>query len=86
MVGLVLFRFLGIKRVDLGLHQHGSKHEVLEHLYSLRRSGFVVVTEGFVEIDLGVFPILCSLSASDVDRLTTVAYLRSCAFYRRIHV
>lgn len=50
-------RFLGIKRVDLGLHEHVGEHEVFEAGNALRRTGFVVTLEGFEKVRLRLSPL-----------------------------
>jgi len=56
---------LGIKRIDIAPHEHVRKHEVLEDLNSLRRSGLVELLEGFEEVGGGLGPVLCWLSGSE---------------------
>lgn len=48
--GRLRFRFLTVEGVDVARHQHVGKNEILQDLYPLRGSGFVIVSESFEEI------------------------------------
>lgn len=48
--GLVRFRFLTVKRIDFTARQHVCQDQVFEYLNPLRRTGLVIVPEGFEEI------------------------------------
>lgn len=49
--------FLTVKWIDLTSGQHVGKHEILEDLYPLLRSSFVVVTERLEEVLAGFVPL-----------------------------
>ncbi len=48
---------LTVERIDLAARQHVSKHKILEHLYPLRRTGFVVILEGVEEVFARTIPL-----------------------------
>lgn len=54
LVGLGL---LTVERVDLTACQHVGEDEVLEHLDTLRRAGFIVVAEGFEKVFACAVPL-----------------------------
>ena len=48
---------LTVKWIDLATGQHVSKDEILQHLYPLWRTGFVVVLKRIKEVFAGAVPL-----------------------------
>ena len=60
------FRLLAVKRIDLATGEHVSKYKILENLYSLNGTSFVVVPKRVKEIFTGAVPLTWQILSNKV--------------------
>lgn len=66
----IRFRFLRIEWIDVTSRKHVRQNQVLENLYPLRGSGFIILFERFKEIGGGFVPCPCSVKRKDTQSVS----------------